>query len=49
MRSMRAVDHPVRVLVFDDGRLAGIVTPTDGMRTVQRAPSRTPETIRGAA
>jgi Zn-dependent protease len=45
----RATVQPVRILVFDRGALAGIVTPTDVMRIVQRAPLRTTEPIRGAA
>jgi Zn-dependent protease/predicted transcriptional regulator len=45
----RATTQPVRVLVFDRDELVGIVTPTDVMRIVQRAPLRTPEPTRGAA
>ncbi len=45
----RATTQPVRVLVFDRDELVGIVTPTDVMRIVQRAPLRTPDATRGAA
>jgi CBS domain-containing protein len=45
----RVIRQPDRILVFDDGELAGIVTPTDVMRIVRRAPLLTGEPARGAA
>ena len=45
----RTTGAPRRILVFEGDNLVGIVTPTDVMHVIQRAPLRRTEPKRNAA